>query len=221
MPELIQPPLLYGYWRSSSAYRVRIALNLKKIEYRQQAINLAPGVSEQLTDAYRRVNPLGLVPALVHQGNTIVQSAAICEYLEETFPNTPLLPQDPAGRARVRALMQSIASEVQPLNNLAVQSYLKQDLTLADDDLQRWYEHWVARSFAALETWFRSPETGLFCHGDSPTLADCFLVPQVYNAERFHCVLSTYPNLLGIVNRCRELQAFDLAAPEKQPDAKR
>jgi len=211
--------LLYGYWRSSSAYRVRIALNLKGLPYRQQAVHLVRGGGEQHGADYRAVNPLGLVPALRHGANTIVQSTAICEYLEEAFPENPLRPGDPPGRARVRSLVQTIASEIQPLNNLGVMGYLKTDLGLDDAAVARWYAHWIARGFGALETWLQAPDSGAFCHGDAPTLADCYLVPQVYNAERFDCDLEPYPRVREITARARELAAFCDAAPERQPDA--
>jgi len=210
---------LYGYWRSSSAYRVRIALNLKGLAYRQHAVNLVRDGGEQHRADYRAVNPLGLVPALRHGPHTIVQSLAICEYLEETFPQTPLMPPDRAGRARVRALVQTVCSEIQPLNNLGVTGYLKDTVGLDEAAVARWYAHWIARGFRALETWLRQPGSAGFCHGDGPTLADCFLVPQVYNAERFECDLQPYPRIREITARCRLLPAFRDAAPERQPDA--
>jgi maleylpyruvate isomerase len=221
-------PLLYGYWRSSSSYRVRIALNLKGVAYRQHPVHLVQGGGQQNLPAYRSLNPLGLVPALVHGDRVIVQSVAICEYLEEVFPQPALLPPDAAGRARVRALVQTIASEIQPLNNLGVLRYLEQDLGQPEAAVRRWYAQWIERGFAALETWLgetagagRSSDgpAGGFCHGDRPTLADCFLVPQVYNAERFDCDLSPYPALLSIAAHCRSLAAFREAEPERQPDA--
>lgn len=212
-------PLLYGYWRSSSSYRVRIALNLKGIAYRQQAVHLVQGGGQQKLPAYRAVNPLGLVPALVHGDRVIVQSVAICEYLEEVFPEPALLPPDAAGRARVRAIAQTIASEMQPLNNLGVLRYLEQDLGQPDAAVRRWYAHWIERGFAALETWLGEAASGGFCHGDQPTLADCFLVPQVYNAGRFDCDLSPWPGIARIAAHCRSLAAFRAAEPERQPDA--
>ena len=211
--------LLYSYWRSSSAYRVRIALNLKGIEYRQKFIHLVKRGGEQHTAEYRQINPLGLVPALVHAEHTVVQSMAICEYLEETFTDIPLLPLDPAGRARVRAFAQSIASEIQPLNNLGVTNYLKNRMRLDDGSISDWYRHWIERGFSALESWLATAGSGIYCHGDSPTIADCFLVPQVYNAERFSCDLQPYPNIRRITAQCRTLPAFQAAAPESQADA--
>lgn len=210
---------LYDYWRSSSAYRVRIALNLKGLDYESVPVHLLRDGGEQNRPEYRALNPLGLVPALQHGDRLVVQSMAICEYLEDVFATRPLLPADPAGRARVRGLVQSICSEVQPLNNLSVMHYLKGELGLDDAQYLAWYAHWIARGFRALETWLQSSGTGRFCHGDEPTLADCFLVPQVYNAERFDCDMSPYPRIRAIASRCRALPSFAAAAPEEQPDA--
>ena len=214
-----QELLLYSYWRSSSAYRVRIALNLKGLAYRQEYVHLVKDGGEQNKSEYRNVNPLGLVPALVHGGLTLVQSMAICEYLEEVFTDTPLLPEDAAGRARVRSIAQSIASEIQPLNNLGVMRYIKTEMRQSDAVFRDWYGHWIARGFSALESWLSGPGTSTFCHGDSPTLADCFLVPQVYNAERFSIDLEPYPAIRRIAGQCRSLPAFEQAAPENQADA--
>jgi maleylacetoacetate isomerase/maleylpyruvate isomerase len=211
--------VLYTYWRSSSAYRVRIALNLKGIDYRQEFIHLVRGGGQQHQARYREVNPLGLVPALEHGGHTIVQSLAICEYLEDVFPEHPLLPEGPVARARVRSIAQSITSEIQPLNNLGVMQYLRDELQAGEAAVNQWYAHWIARGFAAVEAWLSQPATRAFCHGDRPTLADCFLVPQVYNAERFACDLGPYPNIRRITDRCRSLPEFQQAAPENQPDA--
>jgi len=214
-----EPLLLYGYWRSSSSYRVRIALNLKGIAYRQQAVNLVREGGEQKQAAYHAVNPLGLVPALVHGERVIAQSVAICEYLEDVFPVPALLPGDAAGRARVRAMVQTIASEIQPLNNLAVMRYLGEQMEQDKVAIKGWYQNWVDRGFAAIEKWLDDSATGACCHGDQPTLADCFLVPQLYNAERFECGLSAYPRLQAIAAHCRSLAPFQEAAPENQPDA--
>jgi len=211
--------LLYSYWRSSSAYRVRIALNLKGIQYRQKFVHLVRDGGEQHKIEYREINPLGLVPALVHEDQTVVQSMAICEYLEETFKDIPLLPANPAARARVRSIAQSITSEIQPLNNLAVMDYLKNEMQQDDSVIKGWYAHWIVRGFSAVESWLSTADSGLYCHGDTPTLADCFLVPQVYNAERFSCDLEPYPNIRRISAQCRLLTAFDDAAPENQADA--
>ena len=212
-------PVLYSYWRSSSSYRVRIALNLKGIDYEQVPVHLVRNGGEQNQPAYREINPLGLVPALVHEGQVIVQSLAICEYLEEAFPMPPLLPADKRGRARVRSIAQSIASEIQPMNNLGVMQYLKKEMGQTEETVREWYVHWVNRGFSSIESWLGSRDTGKFCHGDAPGLADCYLVPQVYNAERFNCDLEPYPQIMRITSLCRELPAFRAAAPENQPDA--
>jgi len=214
-PEL----LLYGYWRSSSAYRVRIALNLKGLAYRQSPVHLVRGGGEQKQPGYREINPLGLVPTLVHEGRAVVQSVAICEYLEEVFGEPPLLPGTAPDRARVRAIVQTVASEMQPLNNLAVLNYLDDPLGRDEDAVRQWYAHWIARGFAAIERWLDAPASGRCCHGDQPTLADCFLVPQLYNAERYGCDLAAYPNVVRVGAYCRTLEAFRAAAPENQPDA--
>jgi maleylacetoacetate isomerase len=211
-------PVLYSYWRSSSSYRVRIALNLKGIDYEQAPVHLVRNGGEQNHPAYREINPLGLVPALVHDGQVLVQSMAICEYLEETFPRPPLLPPDKRGRARVRGIAQSIASEIQPMNNLGVMQYLKEEMGQTEEAVRKWYVHWVDRGFSAIESWLGSQDTGRFCHGDAPGLADCFLVPQVYNAERFNCELEPYPQIMRITSLCRELPGFRAAAPDNQPD---
>jgi maleylacetoacetate isomerase/maleylpyruvate isomerase len=211
--------VLYGYWRSSSSYRVRIALNLKGIDYEQVPVHLVRNGGEQNQPAYREINPLGLVPALVHEGQVIVQSLAICEYLEEAFPMPPLLPADKRGRARVRSIAQSIASEIQPMNNLGVMQYLKKEMGQTEETVREWYVHWVNRGFSSIESWLGSRDTGKFCHGDAPGLADCYLVPQVYNAERFNCDLESYPRIMRITSLCRELPGFRAAAPENQPDA--
>ena len=198
---------------------MRIEKNLKGIEYEQKDVHLLRGGGEQKQAAYRAINPLGLVPALIHGKRVIVQSVAICEYLEEAFSAVRLLPSDSGGRARVRAIVQTIASEIQPLNNLAVLNYLGEPLQQDDNAINHWYRHWVARGFTAIEHWLAEPATGHCCHGDSPTLADCFLVPQVYNAERFGCDLAPYPRLMSIAEACRAIEAFRGAAPERQPGA--
>ena len=210
---------LYSYWRSSSAYRIRIALNLKGIDYRQEHVHLVKGGGEQHRPEYREINPLGLVPALVHDGRTIVQSMAICEYLEDVFTDTPLLPADTAGRARVRSIAQSICSEIQPLNNLGVTNYLKNEMEQNGESVRRWFAHWIERGFSAVESWLNAAESGIYCHGDRPSLADCFLVPQVYNAERFSCDLGPFPAIRRITAQCRTLEEFRRAAPENQADA--
>ncbi|WP_092528519.1 maleylacetoacetate isomerase [Onishia taeanensis] len=211
---------LYGYYRSSAAYRVRIALNLKGLDVAQLPVNLAGGAQRE--ESFRAINPQGLVPVLeTDDGERLTQSLAICEYLDERYPATPaLLPEDAAGRARVRGLAQLIASEIHPLNNLRVLRYLVGDLQLDEDAKLGWYRHWVAEGFTAFEAMLDSEQTGRCCHGDSPTLADICLVPQVYNAERFDCDLAAYPRLRAVAEHCRGLAAFEQASPARQPDAR-
>ncbi len=210
---------LYGYFRSSAAYRVRIALNLKGLTYEQVPVNLIQG--EERTRAYLERNPQGLVPALeLDDGRVLAQSLAICEYLEETHPDPPLLPADAAARARVRALALVVACEMHPLNNLRVLRYLSTELDLDEEARNRWYCHWIAEGFAGLEALLAGvPAAGAFCHGDSPTLADVCLVPQVYNARRFGCDLAPYPTVRRISAACEALPAFQAAEPARQPDA--
>lgn len=211
---------LYSYFRSSAAYRVRIALNLKGLAYRTLPVHLLRDGGEQHRPAYRAVNPAGLVPALEDRGHTLTQSLAILEYLEEQYPQTPLLPQGSADRARVRAIAQSIACEIHPLNNLRVLQYLSGTLGLGEEQKNAWYRHWVGEGLGAVERLLADDRrTGAFCHGDRPTLADCCLVPQVFNARRFGCELDAMPTILAIVARCQSLEAFQRAAPEHQPDA--
>jgi len=211
---------LYSYFRSSAAYRVRIALNLKGLSYEYLGVHLLKDGGQQLSDNYRALNPAALVPTLVDGETVIGQSLAIIEYLDETHPQPALLPSDPAGRARVRGIAQAIACDTHPLNNLRVLKYLKRSLKVSDDAKNEWYRHWVDVGLSAVEAMLASsPVTGRYCHGDSPGLADLCLVPQVYNARRFDCDLSAMPTVLRIDAACRELQAFDLADPAKQPDA--
>ncbi|ATJ81029.1 maleylacetoacetate isomerase [Halomonas beimenensis] len=210
---------LYGYFRSSAAYRVRIVLNLKGLDYEQAPVNLVKG--EQRDAAFRGQNPQGLVPMLVtDHGVRLTQSLAICEYLDERHPEPALLPADLEGRARVRALAQLVACEIHPLNNLRVLKHLTGELGLDEAAKLAWYRHWIHEGFTALEAMLnRETGSGDFCHGDSPTLADVCLVPQVYNAERFECNLEAYPRIRRIVANARALEAFRHAAPEAQPDA--
>lgn len=211
---------LYSYFRSSAAYRVRIALNLKGLSYEYLGVHLLKNGGEQLSDSYRELNPAALVPTLVDGDVALGQSMAIIEYLDETHPDPALLPADPVGRARVRAIAQTIACDTHPLNNLRVLKYLKRELKIDDAAKDAWYRHWVDLGLGAVESLLaNSPATGKFCHGDTPGLADLCLVPQVYNARRLECDLSAMPNVVRIDAACRELQAFDLAAPAKQPDS--
>lgn len=210
---------LYGYFRSSAAYRVRIALNLKDLAYDQAPVNLVKG--EQRGGDFLAHNPQGLVPLLVtDDGVRLTQSLAICEYLEELHPTPALLPEAPAERARVRALAQLVACDIHPLDNLRVLKYLVHELKVDDEAKLAWYRHWIVQGFDALETMLsREAGSGDFCHGDTPGLADVCLVPQAFNAERFECDLSPYPRIRRIVDNCRALEAFRRAAPDAQPDA--
>lgn len=210
---------LYGYWRSSAAYRVRIALNLKEIEVEHKSVHLVKDGGQQHHADYIDLNPQQLVPALVlANGEVLTQSMAMLEYLEETFPQTPLLPAEPVARAKVRALANVIACDVHPLNNLRVLQYLKGEAGLDDAAKDAWYQHWIATGFSGFEAML-TDTAGQFCFGDVPTLADICLVPQVYNARRFNVPLDAYPNIVRIVDNCNRLAAFTLAAPENQPDA--
>jgi maleylpyruvate isomerase len=211
---------LYNYFRSSSSYRVRIALNLKGLAYEYLPVHLSRGGGEQFTAEYRALNPQALVPVLQDGAATLTQSLAIIEYLDETHPKPPLLPSLAAERARVRALAQIIACEIHPLNNLRVLGYLTKKLGVSEEAKNAWYQHWVNLGLNALEAQLAAdPATGRFCHGDTPGLADCCLVPQVFNAERFQCDLSQFPTLMRVYANCIALDAFKRAAPGAQPDA--
>lgn len=211
---------LYTYFRSSAAYRVRIALELKGLAWEAVPVHLVRGGGEQRQPGYLGVNPAGLVPALDDDGQILTQSLAIIEYLDETHPAPLLLPADAAGRARVRAIAQAIACDIHPINNLRVLQYLKREFGISDAQRDAWYRHWIEVGLAAVEAMLAGDaRTGDFCHGDAPTLADCCLVPQVFNARRFACDLSALPTVVRIVERCEALDAFRRAAPENQPDA--
>ena len=211
---------LYDYFRSSAAYRVRIALNVKGIVPDERTfVHLRMG--NQRAQDYLALNPQGLVPALaLDDGAVLTQSLAIVEYLDETHPQPPLLPADAEGRARVRSIALAIACEIHPLNNLRVLNYLIGTLGVSREQKDGWYRYWIDVGFEALEkTLSRDPVTGRFCHGDAPTLADVCLVPQLANARRFSIDLSPYPTLVRIESECNALPAFANAAPAKQPDA--
>jgi maleylacetoacetate isomerase len=210
---------LYSYWRSSAAYRVRIALNLKGLSYQTIPVHLINNGGEQLSDAYRAINPQGLVPVLLHDGHVLTQSLAICEYLDECFEQYPLLPATPLERARVRSLALQIACEIHPVNNLRVLKYLKGQCGDALDTAE-WMSHWMIEGFTAIEQQLKNESddhSGYY--RDRPGLIECFLVPQVYNAERYGTDMSAFPVIRQIVTRCRELPAFNDAAPENQADA--
>ena len=211
---------LYTFFRSSASYRVRIALNLKGLEYEQSPVHLRRGGGEQLSAAYRAVNPQALVPALEDNGKILTQSLAIIEYLDEIHPDPALLPSDPAERALVRSMAMIIACEVHPIQNLRVLNYVKKEYGQSDEQVNRWAQHWIDLGLISLEqTIVAQAKRGDFCCGDSPTLADICLVPQLGNARRYGCDLAKYPAILKIEKNCLALSAFANAAPEKQPDA--
>ncbi|MCL1127631.1 maleylacetoacetate isomerase [Shewanella surugensis] len=216
---------LYGYWRSSAAYRVRIALNLKKITAQQLSVHLVKEGGEQHKATYLALNPQGLVPSFVIEAQTnvddnvvLTQSIAILEYLDEVYPQVALLPVSSIDRAKVRAMAMSIACDIHPINNLRVLQYLTQHLGLDDEGKKNWYQHWIKQGFSALEEQLENG-VGQYCFGNDVTLADLCLIPQVYNAERFNVDLSLYPNIERVNRACLKLDAFIDAAPENQPDA--
>lgn len=211
---------LYTYFRSSAAYRVRIALNLKGLAYEAIPVHLLRHGGEQLAPAYRDINPSALIPALEDDGAIVHQSLAIMEYLDELHPAVPLLPVGALGRARVRALALTVACDTHPITNLRVLKYLKGPLGLSEEVKTQWYKHWLGEGMAMLEAHLANePQTGRFCHGDTPTMADCCLAPQVFNAQRFELDLAPYPTIMRIHANCMELPAFAAAHPSQQPDA--
>lgn len=212
--------VLYGYFRSSAAFRTRIALNLKGITAKQRPVHLLRHGGEQHGETYHAVNPQELVPTLVHDGRTIGQSLAIIEYLDEIKPEPQLLPREPAARARVRQLAFLIACDIHPLNNLRVLLFLRDKYGLEEPVRAEWQRHWMAKGFAALETLLSSsPETGSYCHGNSPTLADICLIPQLANARRVELDLACWPTLLRIEETALKHPAFEAALPQNQADA--
>jgi len=211
---------LYSYYRSSSSFRVRLALALKNIECRYRYINLRPGVDEQQAEDFTHLNPQGRVPLLVDNGLVLSQSSAIIEYLEETYPQYPLLPVDKKRRARVRQLVNIIACDIQPLNNLAVLNYLRDKQRADENGVKHWYQHWITQGFNAVESLLQDAfYTGEFCCEDSPGLADIYLVPQVWNARRFGVSLDGYDKITQIDAACQTIPAFITAMPENQADA--
>jgi maleylacetoacetate isomerase len=211
---------LYSYWRSSAAYRVRIALNLKHLQYEIVPVHLLENGGEQRTADYRKLNPQALVPTLKHGKRTLRQSMAIIEYLDETWPEPPLLPATARDRARARAIAQAIACDIHPLNNLRVLQYFENEWSVPLPERETWVRHWINEGFAAVEDMLADAlSTGTFCDGEQPGLPDCCLVPQVYNARRFGIDMSRYPTIQRIYDACMALPAFDAAQPEKQPDA--
>ena len=212
---------LYTYFRSSAAYRVRIALNLKGLAYEAQPVHLLRDGGQHLADAYRAVNPSTLLPTLEDDDGAVIgQSLAILEYLEETRPQTPLLPADPAGRARVRALALTVVADTHPLGNLRVLKYIKSEMGLTEEVKLAWHRHWLRSGLETLEALLAGDaRTGVYSHGDTPTLADCCLVPQVFNAQRFEIDTTPYPTLMRVNAACAALPAFQQAHPSQQPDA--
>jgi maleylacetoacetate isomerase len=209
---------LYNYFRSSASYRVRIALALKGLDYDYLPVHLAR--NEQFLEGFTQLSAARLVPLLKDGDTLLSQSLAIIEYLEETHPTPPLLPPDAAARARVRALTLDVACEIHPLNNLRVLRYLVHDLKIGEDDKNRWYRHWVETGLDVVERQLSAhPATGRFCHGDAPTLADCALVPQIANAQRFDCRLDHVPTVMRIYGECMRLDAFAKTQPSACPDA--
>ncbi len=207
---------LYNYCRSSASYRVRIALALKGLDYDYTAVHLQK--NEHLADAYAAVSAAGLVPTLIDGAHTLSQSLAIMEYLEETHPQPALLPALPAERARVRALALDIACEIHPIANLRVLRYLVRDMHVSEDDKNRWYRHWVETGLEVVERQLAA-QPATFCHGSTPTLADCTLVPQIFNARRMDCRLDHVPQVMRVFDACMKLDAFEQTRPERCPDA--
>jgi len=209
---------LYTYFRSSAAFRVRIALNLKGLAYEPAFVHLAKG--EHHKPEYSALNPQALVPTLEDGGRLLTQSLAIIEYLEETHPQPPLLPKDAFARARARSLAFLVACEIHPLNNLRTLTHLKKGLGQSEEQVNAWYRHWIADGMAKLESAMaKTPGTGKYSQGDAPGIADCCLVPQVFNAQRYKCDLAPYPTVMRVFDACMRLESFDRAQPGKQADA--
>jgi len=211
---------LYTYWRSSAAFRVRIALNVKGLAYESVPKHLLRDGGEQRKADYLALNPQGLVPGLEHDGAFVSQSLAICEYLEEIQPEPRLLPGSALDRAKIRAMALAVACDVHPLNNLRVLLYLRREFGQDDDGVNRWARHWISSGFAALEQWIEANSTdGRYCYGSAVTLADVFLLPQVFNARRVETDLGPYPRIVAVAEHLLTLPAFAAARPEAQPDA--
>lgn len=209
---------LHTYFRSSAAFRVRIALNLKGLDYESAPVHLVKG--EHRAAAYAGEHPQALLPSLEDAGHWLSQSLAIIEYLEETRPNPPLLPADPIGRARVRSLALLIACEIHPLNNLRVLKHLRKEYKLDEEGINTWYRHWIADGMQKLEADLAgSGSAARFSYGDLPGMADCCLVPQIFNAQRYQCDLAPYPTVMRIFGNCMQMDAFQRAEPSRQPDA--
>jgi maleylacetoacetate isomerase/maleylpyruvate isomerase len=216
----MKKPKLYTFWDSSSAYRVRIALNLKEVDYESVPVDLRRDGGEHHFPTYRSLNPMQLVPTLVDGEKAIAESMAIIEYLEECRPTPALLPGDPFRRAQIRSMALMIACGVQPLNNVSVLRFLEADLGIDEPGVATWYSRWIERGFAAIESFLCAQQhLPSFCFGDGPSLADVFLVPQVRNAIRWGCDMRSYPSTFAVYEHCRALAPFEKAAPENQPDA--
>lgn len=213
------PLRLYSYWRSSAAYRVRIGLNLKGLAYETVPVHLVRDGGEQHGPAFRQINPQGRVPVLEHGRRILRQSVAILEYLDETWPTPALLPSGSRDRQRVRAIAQAVACDIHPLNNLCVQQYFEHTWHVPQAERDSWMQYWICDGFAAIEAMINDhPATGRYCEGDTPTLADCCLIPQVYNARRFSVDMGAFPTIARIEQACLALPEFDAARPERQPD---
>jgi maleylacetoacetate isomerase len=209
---------LHTYFRSSASFRVRIALALKGVEHDCAYVSLVKG--EHATEAFRTLNPQALVPALEEGGRTLIQSLAIMEYLEERHPEPPLLPRDPLDRAYVRAVCGIVACEIHPLNNLRTLKHIRRTFGLDEAGVNTWYRHWIADGMAMLERYILAEgRAGRYAFGDAPTMADCCIVPQVFNARRYECDLDPYPRVMRVFDECMKLAAFDGAQPAKQADA--
>lgn len=206
-------PILYEYWRSSASYRIRIALNLKKIDYESRPVNLLTG--EQDSESYRALNPQGFVPMLEIDGHRLTQSVAILNYLDLKYQNQPLLPASAAARAHVVGLVMMVACDIHPLNNLRVLKYLKNELGHSQDEVDAWYRHWISERLPALEA-MAAPRAGQFLVGDAPTGADVLLVPQLYNARRYEVPLDDFPTLLRAEENANKLDGFAAAHPDRQ-----
>ncbi|MBB42967.1 MAG: maleylacetoacetate isomerase [Rhodospirillaceae bacterium] len=210
---------IYGYFRSSAAFRLRIALNLKNLDHETELINLQAG--DQFSTSFKIINPQGRVPVLDTGLDVLIQSMAIIEYLDESYNDPPLFPQSSAGRARVKGIAQVISCDIHPLNNLAVLNYLRENLNANDVAVEKWYQHWVKQGFDGVEKLLAlSKDTGMYCHGDEPGFADICLIPQVFNALRFKISVKEYPTIERIYNTCMEHRDFYRAHPMEQPEAK-
>ena len=208
---------LYSFFNSSASYRVRIALALKGINYQTEGVNIRIGQQNEL--AYRRMNPVGLVPTLLtDEGQSLGQSLAIIDWLERHYPQVPLVPQEEPARNKVLEIVYAIACDIHPLNNLRVLRYLTEELNVSEEEKKRWYAHWIQQGLRAVEQMLRQNQSGQFCVGETPTLADCCLVPQWANALRMNCDLSGYPRCKAVYDACTQLPAFTAAAPENQQD---